>query len=68
MLTEHPGLAVPAEEDSQTPAYEPPTVLSYSHEDLMGELGPAHACSFSGSVVGCSSDFDQWLKGQGYSP
>ena len=31
-----------------------PKLITHSGEDLLAELGPAHACSpFSGSVVGC---------------
>jgi hypothetical protein len=34
--------------------FEPPKVITYSGDDLLEELGPAHACSpFSGSVVSC---------------
>ena len=34
--------------------FEPPEVITYSGDDMLDELGPAHACSpFSGSVVGC---------------
>ena len=45
----HPGEeAAPA-----LPTYEPPTVITYHREELQEELGPALACSFSGSVVGC---------------
>ena len=34
--------------------FEPPKVITYSGDDILDELGPAHACSpFSGSVVGC---------------
>ncbi len=34
--------------------FEPPKVITYSGDDILEELGPAHACSpFSGSVVAC---------------
>jgi hypothetical protein len=34
--------------------FEPPKVITYSGDDILEELGPAHACSpFSGSVVSC---------------
>ena len=34
--------------------FEPPKVITYSGDDILDELGPAHACSpFSGSVVAC---------------
>jgi hypothetical protein len=68
MLPEYPHPAVPACEDSQTPEYEPPTVLSYSQEELIQELGPVHACSFNGAVVGCTNPYEQWLRDQGYRP
>ena len=36
------------------PKFEPPEVISYSGDDILDELGPAHACSpFSGAVVAC---------------
>ncbi len=38
----------------QKPKFEPPKVITYSGDELLEDLGPAHACSpFSGSVVGC---------------
>jgi hypothetical protein len=34
--------------------FEPPEVITYSGDEILDELGPAHACSpFSGSVVAC---------------
>jgi hypothetical protein len=34
--------------------FEPPEVISYSGDDILDELGPAHACNpFSGAVVAC---------------
>ena len=34
--------------------FEPPKVITYSGDDILEELGPAHACSpFSGAVVAC---------------
>ena len=34
--------------------FEPPKVITYSGDDILDELGPAHACNpFSGSVVAC---------------
>ncbi len=39
---------------AKKPKFEPPEVISYSGDDILDELGPAHACSpFSGSVVAC---------------
>ncbi|MCP4661269.1 MAG: hypothetical protein GY856_38180 [bacterium] len=36
------------------PKFEPPKVITYSGDDVLEELGPAHACSpFSGAVVDC---------------
>jgi len=35
------------------PEYEPPKVLTYRGEAVLDALGPAQACSFTGSVVGC---------------
>ncbi len=36
------------------PKLEPPKVITYSGDDILEELGPAHACNpFSGSVVAC---------------
>ena len=36
------------------PKFELPKVITYSGDDILEELGPAHACNpFSGSVVGC---------------
>lgn len=68
MLTEQTVPDTSTDESSHIPEYEPPNVLSYSQEDLMQELGPARACSFSGSVVGCTTGFEQWLREQGYQP
>ncbi len=33
--------------------YKPPRVVTYHADDLLEELGPAQACSFSGSVIAC---------------
>ena len=36
------------------PRFDPPKVITYSGDDILEELGPAHACSpFSGAVVAC---------------
>jgi hypothetical protein len=36
------------------PRFEPPEVITYSGDDILDELGPAHACNpFSGAVVAC---------------
>ena len=36
------------------PKFELPRVLTSSGDEILEELGPAHACSpFSGSIVGC---------------
>lgn len=36
------------------PKFEPPKVITYSGDDILEELGPAHACNpFSGAVVEC---------------
>ena len=44
----------PGEEATPAPPmYEPPAVITYHEEELLEELGPALACSFSGSVVSC---------------
>ncbi len=50
-----PGASGPSPERSgQKAKLEPPKVITCSGEDLLEELGPAHACSpFSGSVVAC---------------
>ena len=37
------------------PPYKPPQVVTYRDDDLLAELGPAQACSFGGSVVGCDA-------------
>jgi len=39
----------------ELPAYEPPRVVTYQDDELLAELGPAQACSFGGSVVGCDT-------------
>lgn len=44
---------VPLTSAKDVPSYEPPAVITYRREELLEELGPAQACSFSGSVVGC---------------
>jgi hypothetical protein len=34
--------------------FEPPEVITYSGDEILEELGPAHGCTpFSGAVVGC---------------
>lgn len=66
MTADHPSTR--ADEEPQLPNYEPPTVLSYSEEDLIQELGPARACSFSGSVVGCNHEFEPWRKEYDHYP
>jgi hypothetical protein len=41
-------------EATRKPKLEPPKVITYSGDDILEELGPAHACNpFSGSVVAC---------------
>lgn len=50
----------------ELPPYEPPQVVTYYDDDLLAELGPARACSFSGSVVGCPTEYQQWLRDTGY--
>jgi len=39
--------------DTELPPYEPPQVVTYHDDDLLAELGPAQACSFGHSVIGC---------------
>ncbi len=40
--------------DSKKPILESPKVITYSGDNILEELGPAHACSpYSGSVVSC---------------
>ena len=46
---------------TELPPYEPPQVLTYHDDDLLAELGPAQACSFGGSVVGCPVLREPWL-------
>ena len=37
-----------------TSEYDPPTMITFSEEELAEELGPIHACSpFGGSVISC---------------
>lgn len=44
----------PSPEPAKKPRLEPPRVITYSGDDILEELGPAHACNpFSGSVVSC---------------
>ena len=39
---------------SKKPKFEPPKVITYSGDDILEALGPAHACSpFTGSIVAC---------------
>ncbi len=34
--------------------FEPPKVITYSGDEILEDLGPAHACNpFSGAVVAC---------------
>ncbi len=41
-------------DQAKKPKFELPKVITYSGDDILEELGPAHACSpFSGAVVGC---------------
>ncbi len=43
-----------SDERPKKPKFEPPKVITYSGDDILEELGPAHACNpFSGSVVAC---------------
>ena len=36
------------------PKFEPPRVITYSGDDILEELGPAHACSpFGVNIVAC---------------
>jgi hypothetical protein len=44
---------VEEEIEPELPPYEPPQVVTYHDDDLLAELGPAQACSYGGSVVGC---------------
>ncbi len=40
--------------ERKKPKFEPPKVITYSGDDVLEELGPAHACNpFSGAVVEC---------------
>ena len=39
--------------EPELPPYEPPQVVTYQDDDLLAELGPAQACSFSNSVILC---------------
>ena len=41
--------------EPELPPYEPPQVVTYHDDDLLAELGPAQACSFGSSVVGCAA-------------
>jgi len=41
------------EMEPKLPVYEPPRVVTYHDDDLLAELGPAQACSFGHSVIGC---------------
>ncbi len=42
------------EKRAKRPKFEPPKVITYSGDDILEELGPAHACNpFSGAVVAC---------------
>ncbi len=61
--SKHPTAEKRAHEDSELQAedrgkkkrkFELPKLITYSGDDILEDLGPAHACSpFSGSVVGC---------------
>ncbi len=43
-----------SEKPQKKPKFEPPKLITYSGDDILEELGPAHACSpFSGAVVSC---------------
>jgi hypothetical protein len=46
--------------EPEFPPYEPPQVVTYRDDDLLAELGPAQACSFSHSVVGCATPLLPW--------
>jgi hypothetical protein len=51
-----PEASIPRAEDpgKKKLKFEPPKVITYSGDDILEELGPAHACNpFSGSVVAC---------------
>jgi len=42
------------EREKKKARFEPPKVITYSGDDILEELGPAHACNpFSGAVVSC---------------
>jgi hypothetical protein len=46
--------ATRADSRRQRPKFEPPKVITHSGDEILEELGPAHACSpYSGAVVGC---------------
>jgi hypothetical protein len=51
---------VTQEMEGQLPPYESPRVVTYRDDDLLAELGPAQACSFSHSVVGCATPLLPW--------
>ena len=42
----------PEQHSSSLPEYEPPEVVTHRGDDLVDELGPAQACTFSGSTTG----------------
>jgi len=46
--------------EPEFPPYEPPRVVTYRDDDLLAELGPAQACSFNHSVVGCATPLLPW--------
>jgi len=46
-----PTATASQETSPDRPPYEPPAVITYHREELLEELGPAHACSFSASIV-----------------
>lgn len=48
------------EAEPELPSYEAPQVVTYHDDDLLAELGPAQACSFGGSVVGCDYLQEPW--------
>ena len=43
----------PVEASDSLPVYEPPQVVTHRGDELIDELGPAQACTFSGSVTLC---------------
>jgi hypothetical protein len=52
-LSSQPAQDPPHSQEAAQPEYEPPQVVTYRGEEILGELGPAQACSFNHSVVIC---------------